>query len=168
MKQSMVTKFRRNCLTHNVRAITKSKLNLHSNRPSCTRWRKSHHSFWRSSQFCNIVIATLTFVKNERSAFPQCWNRSILNPILKVDEPVNLFDLRPIDILPRAQSGLCEGYSCDGALLDITVNIIQFVDWGELATLILLNYSKAFDTINHELLSILHYIGLGVGAVTLI
>lgn len=71
-------------------------------------------------------------------------------------------------ILPEKQSGFRNGYGCSAALLDVTDDIIKSVDDGSMTVLVLLDYSRAFDTINHELLlSILHYIGLGHLAVRL-
>lgn len=64
-------------------------------------------------------------------------------------------------MLPLTQSGFRPGHSCCGALLNVTDDIITACDNGCLTVLVLLDYSKAFDTINHEiLLSILKYLGL--------
>lgn len=106
-------------------------------------------------------------------------------PLCKVQEVTSFNDLRPISILPvlsRAiekpmfnqirvhigkynvllpcQAGFRRDYSCATALLKITDDIICSADSGKTPLLILLDYCKAFDTVNHELLlAILNYVG---------
>uniref|UniRef100_A0A1Y1M732 Reverse transcriptase domain-containing protein n=1 Tax=Photinus pyralis TaxID=7054 RepID=A0A1Y1M732_PHOPY len=64
-------------------------------------------------------------------------------------------------IIPNVQSGFKVGHSCNTALLKIVDDIMIASDKGHLTTLVLLDFTKAFDTINHKLLiSILHYSGL--------
>ena len=64
-------------------------------------------------------------------------------------------------ILPLTQSGFRTGYSCTTALLNIVDDILRATDTGKLTILCLIDFSKAFDKINHCLLSaILHNIGL--------
>lgn len=63
-------------------------------------------------------------------------------------------------MLPKTQSGFRKGYSCTTALLNITDDILRAADDDKLSIMILLDYSKAFDTTHHKLLfSILKYIG---------
>lgn len=109
--------------------------------------------------------------------FPSCWKNAFVTPIPKTRDPQNLSDLRPIsilpglskltekifeiqlreyldtnNILPNIQSGFRKGYSCCTALLGITDDIFQAVDGGKCTALVLLDFSKAFDTINHSIL----------------
>ena len=73
------------------------------------------------------------------------------------------------DILPIKQSGFRQGYSCATSLLDITYDIIKASDENKISILILLDYTKAFDTINHTILiSILHFIGFNESACALL
>ena len=66
-------------------------------------------------------------------------------------------------IIPSNQSGF--GYNCNTALLNISDDIIGTCDRNKLAVLLLLDYTKAFDTINHKMLiSILHFIDFIKGA----
>ena len=73
------------------------------------------------------------------------------------------------NILPPCQSGFRPGYSCTTALLGVTDDIINATDEGKTSALVLIDYSKAFDRLNHELLiSILNYIGFHTNAIKLL
>ena len=69
-------------------------------------------------------------------------------------------------LLPDTQSGFRAGFSCDTALLNITDDILLNWDKRLHTILVSVDYSKAFDMVNQELLlAILKFMGLGVGAV---
>lgn len=116
-------------------------------------------------------------------------------PIAKISVPEELKDLRPIsilpvfskilekivvnqmtnfletnDILPELQSGFRPGYSCNTTLLfllSVSNDIMKHVDNNLFVALVLIDYTKAFDMINHELLlSILYCIGFSKNTVT--
>ena len=55
-------------------------------------------------------------------------------------------------ILYSLQFGFREGHSTDMAILKLLDNIIDSLDKGEYAATIFLDFSKAFDTVNHEIL----------------
>ncbi|CAH0559663.1 unnamed protein product [Brassicogethes aeneus] len=143
---------------------------------------------------CPFIIPVLTHIINyciETSSFPKGWKLSYITPIPKVRCPTELKDLRPISILPTMskilekliyqqirnhldtfnilppiQSGFRSRYSCTTALLKVTDDILQDLDSNNMAALILLDYSKAFDLINHKLLlAILKFIGFGYTSV---
>lgn len=121
----------------------------------------------------------------ETCVFPMTWKKAVIKPLSKISKPTVLSDLRPIsilpvlakvaekilyeqmvsfveenDILPQNQSGFRRGYSCTTALIHIIDDIIRETDRGNLTVLCLLDYSKAFDTVNHETMaSILRYSG---------
>lgn len=109
--------------------------------------------------------------------FPTQWKHALITPVAKVDSPTNYNDLRPISILPVlskifenilhtrvknyvnkigilpiVQSGFRPGHSTSTALSHIVDDILSATDNGKVTVLILLDYSKAFDTINHSLL----------------
>lgn len=113
----------------------------------------------------------------ESGFFPHQWREALVIPLPKTSNPVNFSDLRPIsllpamskilekivcqqiqeyinknNILPVQQSGFRKGYSTTTALAHVTDNIIEAYDNGQATTLTLLDFSKAFDTINHNLL----------------
>ena len=142
------------------------------------------------SYCCPHIIPFIVHLINsciENSYFPDAWKSSFLLPIPKVPVPDDLKDLRPISILPTlskaferilegqiqeysllnnllpsAQSGFRKDHSCTTALLKVTDDILQAADRGELTALILLDYSKAFDKLDHQLLlAILKYLGFG-------
>ncbi|XP_044749722.1 uncharacterized protein LOC123310323 [Coccinella septempunctata] len=118
--------------------------------------------------------------------FPDSWKVSKVVPIPKVSNPTSFNDIRPIsilspcakvvekilavrirshldkfNILPPRQSGFRKGYGCCTALLDIVDTIIRNVDTGKSCVLLLLDYSKALDRVNHQLMTaILRHIGL--------
>ena len=109
--------------------------------------------------------------------FPEKWKRAIVRPIPKVKNPTLPTDYRPISLLtvfskilekaaafqiveylhrkslqdPK-QSAYRSNHSTTTALLKITDDIYNALDDGELTLLVLLDYSKAFDTINHRIL----------------
>lgn len=125
----------------------------------------------------NTSIATCTF--------PDIWKLAIVRPLPKHSAPVELKDLRPISILPcmskimekavcvqltafienncilpEAQSGFRKGRSTTTALLDVTDTILCDQDQGMGTLLVLLDFSRAFDSLNlNLLLSKLNYYG---------
>nr|CAH7760650.1 unnamed protein product [Callosobruchus chinensis] len=113
----------------------------------------------------------------EKNYFPLCWKEAIVIPIPKTNDPKDFSDLRPIsllpvmakiiekivykqlknhffnnNIIPSFQSGFREGCSTTTALLQVSDEIIRGLDKNQASALVLLDFSKAFDTINHSLL----------------
>ena len=109
--------------------------------------------------------------------FPENWKCAIIRPIPKTSNPILPTDYRPISLLtvfskitekaaafqiieylnrkslqdPK-QSAYKQNHSTNTALLKITDDLYNALDDGELTLLVLLDYSKAFDTINHRIL----------------
>ena len=137
---------------------------------------------------CPHIIPFLTHVINEcikQSYFPQAWKHAFVRPLPKLSQPKEFKDLRSIsilptfskilekivdmqaraflnmyNILPAKQSGFRKHYSCATAMANVSDDILTAWDEGKLSVLILLDYTKAFDLLNHEiLLSILHFVG---------
>lgn len=122
---------------------------------------------------------------------PDIWKQAIVKPIPKTSDPVELKDLRPIsllpfmskvlervvcnqvtkyleanNILPAKQSGFRAGRSTATALLDVVDDILAAQDAGKGTVLVLLDFSRAFDTINPSLLlSKLAYYGFDEDAI---
>ncbi|GJQ84506.1 hypothetical protein Trydic_g9066 [Trypoxylus dichotomus] len=70
--------------------------------------------------------------------------------------------LSKFHLLPTFQSGFHPGFSCMPALTCIVDDILSTTDIGDLTVLVLLDFSKAFNRVDHSLLlAILHYIDLG-------
>lgn len=146
---------------------------------------------------CPLIVPYLTHIINVclcKSIFPTAWKNAMVIPIPKTANPSCYAELRPISILPtfskvmeriistqinsylatnnilsNVQSGFRPGYSCETALLNITDDIVGAADVGQLTALVLLDYTKAFDTISHAMMiAKLHYIGFDQGALSLI
>jgi Reverse transcriptase (RNA-dependent DNA polymerase) len=117
----------------------------------------------------NTSISTRTF--------PDAWKTSKIVPVAKVKDPGELKDYRPISILAALskalelimrdqivsfcnerglidvfQSGFRPGHSTTTALLKITDDILVELERKFLTILVLLDFSKAFDTVSHDLL----------------
>ena len=146
---------------------------------------------------CPVVLRPLTHIINtciENSYFPLKQKQANVVPLPKVGSPTDLNQLRSISILPtlskvlekimelqmitflnsnniipKLQSGFRTGYSCSTALSNVTDDIIRGLDCNRASILILLDFSKAFDMLNHEiLLSILNYIGFSDASLRLV
>lgn len=126
------------------------------------------------------TISVITNIVNKSIAsgvFPPQWKKALVTPLPKIDEPKDLKDLRPISILPflskllekvvytqlmdyvernkilpSHQSGFRRGRSTTTALLDVTDNILADQDAGRGTLLALLDFSRAFDSLNLRLL----------------
>ena len=126
------------------------------------------------------AVSSLTSLFNsciKLSYFPEPWRNAMVIPLPKKENPKLLSDLRPISILPFLskvlerlladqirlfssvplllspyQSGFRSGHSCETALIDVSSNISRFLDAGHMVFLVLLDFSKAFDSVNHTLL----------------
>lgn len=143
---------------------------------------------------CPYLVPYITHIINTclfANIFPSQWKLALITPIPKIKDPTEYKHLRPISILPTLskilekivslqlkehltqnsiiptnQSGFRSGHSCATALLNVTDDLLEATDKGKLSVLILLDFSKAFDTVNHSLLlSILHYVGMSYGVI---
>lgn len=134
------------------------------------------------------ILPYITHIINcclEEGYFPQVWKSAIVKPVPKINNPTSYSDLRPIsllptlskilekavrkqlyefvnsnDIVPACQSGFRESHSTTSALLNVTDSIFGALDKKQITALVLLDYSKAFDTVNHHVaLAKLKFIG---------
>lgn len=137
---------------------------------------------------CPFLLRHIKYLFNyciDSGKIPSLWKIAQILPLPKKTSPEDLSDLRPISILcvlsklfekilsmqmrlhishnqilPSCQSGFRPHHSCISALAKVTDDILNAIDNSKLCALVLLDYSKAFDKINHKmLLSILHYSG---------
>ena len=135
-----------------------------------------------------VILDHLTHIINsclEAGYFPNYWKTSIVCPVPKVKNPRAAGDLRPISLLPvvskvleRAvrsqicdfldrhkllpvhQSGFRSGHSTATALSNLIDNIVTALDRNMSVISVSLDYSKAFDLLDHNLLCAkLHYLG---------
>jgi hypothetical protein len=80
-------------------------------------------------------------------------NLSVLSKLLERLVALQLRDyLTSADLLPSLQSGFRPGHSTETAVLRVLSDILQAVDRGDSAALVLLDLSAAFDTVDHEIL----------------
>lgn len=142
---------------------------------------------------CLHIVPYITDIINsciQRSYFPKSWKLANVTPLPKKSNPTEFSHLRSISILPTLskilekvmetqirsylsvtsilpikQSGFRAGYSCGSALTDVVDDVVRAQDKNNATVLVLLDYSKAFDVLNHILLIlILKYIGFTVEA----
>lgn len=137
-----------------------------------------------------LNIMNTAILKNQ---FPNIWKKAIITPLPKNSNPKDFKDIRPISILPvvskvlekhmynqinefvnchkiipNCQSGFRKNHSTTTALSKILNDIRSNSDKSQNTLLALLDFSKAFDTINHELmLAKLHYFGFSRDSVEL-
>ena len=113
----------------------------------------------------------------DKELFPDNWKIARVCPVPKVDNPLYEKDFRPISILPilskvyekvilqqliayidksaiynTTQSGFRKGHSTQTMLLKFRDDIQKALNRNEITMSVLIDYSKAFDTINHEIL----------------
>ena len=111
------------------------------------------------------------------STFPAIWKQAFVRPLPKNNSPSNPNEFRPISILPTLskalerivhkqltnylnqhsllddyQSGFRTGHNTTTALIKINEDIREASDQRKLTILTLLDFSKAFDTLNIDLL----------------
>nr|CAH7716240.1 unnamed protein product [Callosobruchus chinensis] len=143
------------------------------------------------------LLKYITFIFNtciSTSCFPNDWKQAKVIPLPKNSNPCDYSDLRPISILTTlskafemllqdqikvfvqenniitsVQSGFRAHHSTVTALAHITDDIIKSVDKKSCVCLVLLDYSKAFDTLDHGILcNKLRYFGFSDSSVSLI
>ena len=89
----------------------------------------------------------------EPSSYRPISNLPVLSKLLERLVARQLMDyLSFADLLPSLQSGFRPGHSTETATLRVLSDILQAVDRGDSAALILLDLSAAFDTVDHEVL----------------
>ena len=123
-----------------------------------------------------------------RGRFPECWRTANITPIPKGASPsIHPNEYRPISItpilskiferllakrltrfldvkklLPKLQFGFRKGVGTSDALLFLTHNLQGFLDAGHESRLVSLDFSSAFDLVNHEAL-LFKVRSLGIG-----
>ena len=123
------------------------------------------------------ILTHIVNVSFETGIFPERWKKAIIKPIPKVTVPICPSEYRPISLLPALskiieklankqiiayltlhdlldpnQSAYKKNHGTQTALLKLTEDIYDAIDDSEITLLILLDFSKAFDTVNHKLL----------------
>jgi len=135
-----------------------------------------------------FAIESITYLINEslkERKFPQAWKESIVRPLPKTTGPNCVENMRPISIvptiskileklvinqmndfinahtlLPKLQSGFRKNHSTCTALTNLFSDLIDSKDKGKHSTLVMLDYSKAFDSMDHDMLTAkMHFYG---------
>ena len=113
----------------------------------------------------------------ESFSVPLQWKQAIFTPVPKCKQCMSLSHFRPISVLPVLskvlervlhnqiqshlmkynllcphQSGFCEGYSTQDALLHVTDNWLKAMDEGKYTSAVFLDLAKAFITVDHSIL----------------
>ena len=127
-----------------------------------------------------LLIPYITYVFNKilsSSEYPTAWKDAKIIPVHKKSSTFQANDFRPISILPAlskaletimktqissylsennllcsVQSGFRRYHSTESALLNVTSDVRLNTDLKHISLLLLLDFSKAFDTVNHNLL----------------
>ena len=125
-----------------------------------------------ANPLANIINASF-----RHRTFPKRWKNAIVKPIPKISNPTSESEYRPISLLTVHskilekvaayqiikyfqeeelqdiyQSAYKANHSTITALLNISDDIYNALDDSELTIMVLIDYSKAFDTINHRIL----------------
>ena len=89
----------------------------------------------------------------DASSYRPISNLSVVSKLLERLIVRQLMDyLSDNDLLPPLQSGFRAGHSTETAVLRVLSDILQAVDRGDVAALVLLDLSAAFDTVDHDIL----------------
>jgi len=144
----------------------------------------------------NDIVEPLTIIINQsisNSIYPDALKLAKVVPVYKKDENYVFENYRPISILPsiskifekvmheqiynffnsnniflNTQYGFRKHHSTEYAALEFMDNVIHSMDCGEVPISVFLDMSKAFDTIDHEiLLNKLQYYGFNSRAIEL-
>ena len=136
----------------------------------------------------DVICSLLTHIINafiKDNSFPSLWKIARVVPINKVPSPTESSHYRPIAILPALSkiferivcnqvidfierlkiykdtlTGLRRGFSTGSALLKLRDDIKRTMNAGEISIIVLIDFSKAFDTISHDtLIRSLHKMG---------
>ena len=134
-----------------------------------------------ATPICNIVNASLY-----KCTFPSQWKKAKVIPIPKTNPPVTLADLRPISLTPapgkvlekvlakelsdqtqskldNCQYGNTKGSSTSHYLIKLLNMAYESTEEGKATTAVTIDYSKAFDYIDHTIL-ITKLINMGIKA----
>ena len=130
--------------------------------------------------FIDRISDVLTHIINisfETGVFPDKWKLALIKPIPKIPFPLKESDFRPISLLCTLskiieklallqitaylekhslfdpnQSAYKKNHGCITALIKINDDMLDSIDDSEVTILTLLDFSRAFDTVNHRLL----------------
>ena len=128
----------------------------------------------------NVLAPSITYIINrsiEYGIFPCIWKNAKVNPIFKSGDKDNVNNYRPISILPtlskiiekwieknlmlyldkytllhKNQSGFRKNHSTESALILMTDTWLKAINEGKLVGSAMIDFRKAFDLVDHQLL----------------
>ena len=131
-------------------------------------------------KICPVIVQPLTHLFNmslNQGKFPDPLKIARVTPVYKAEDPNVMSNYRPISVLPvfskileklmlkrlshffetynifyKLQFGFRSRHSTSLALIYLTDIIIQSINNGDTVLGVLIDYSKAFDTVNHNIL----------------
>ena len=127
-----------------------------------------------------LITDEITFICNHsitNSIFPSKWKEAKVTPLHKSGPHEEVNNYRPISILPvlskvlekhvheslseflhqhkllhKTQSGFRAQHSCETALVNIIDLWLNAIDSGKIVGVVLVDFKKAFDLVDHEIL----------------
>ena len=100
----------------------------------------------------------------EASLYRTISNLPVISKLLERLVTRQLTDfLQSANLLPSLQSGFRPGHSTETAALQVFSDILEAVDSGDVAALVLLDLSAAFDTVDHAILCRRLQVSYGLG-----
>lgn len=127
-----------------------------------------------------FIAESLTYICNlsiRSSSFPEKWKEAKVKPLHKGGSSNDLINFRPVSILPvlsklfekhaheslmnflekykllhNTQSGFRPNHSCETALIHMVEKWLKALDKGDLVGVILVDFRKAFDLVDHNIL----------------
>ena len=128
----------------------------------------------------SAILDSITFIINlsiATSSVPKIWKTAKVTPIYKSGSKNDADNYRPISILPNLskliekhvhdsfmsyltkhlllhpnQSGFRQKHSCETALISLTDKWLQALDQGKIIGSVFVDFRKAFDMVDHEIL----------------
>ena len=110
-------------------------------------------------------ITSIMIYSFHTGTIARAWKIAEVTPILKSGNSEDPCNNRPISLLPilskvsnankklaKTQSGNRKLYSTETALLCVTDDLLQVIDDKKIPALVLLDMSKAFDSIRHDII----------------
>ena len=115
--------------------------------------RMGHFPNYFRQAFITPIVKKPNLDPTDVSSYRPISNLPVLSKLLERLVVHQLLDyLTSMDLLPTLQSGFRANHSTETAILRVLSDIILAVDRGDLAALVLLDLSAAFDTVDHDIL----------------